>query len=116
MEHHPVPAHVLVFTTLGSEEDARRLVTALVESGVVACGTILGGATSIFRWKGRISEESEVVVLLKTHRSRWPDLRAAVETRHPYDVPELLAVPVEAGLAPYLEWVTEVTAGTGQAS
>ena len=60
------PTALVVLTTLGAEEDARRLVTALVRERVVACGTILSGARSIYRWEGELSEETEVVVLLKT--------------------------------------------------
>jgi periplasmic divalent cation tolerance protein len=106
-------SHLVVLTTLGSPDAARKLISGLVEDGVVACGTILGGAQSIFRWEGAITEEDEVLVLLKTHRERWEDLRKAVSTRHPYDVPELLAIPVEAGLEAYLDWVTDVTAKGG---
>lgn len=113
MDVHRNLSHLVVLTTLGSQDAARKLISGLVEEGVVACGTILGGARSIFRWEGAITEEDEVLVLLKTHRERWEDLRKAVSARHPYDVPELLAIPVEAGLEAYLDWVTDVTAKRG---
>jgi periplasmic divalent cation tolerance protein len=67
------------------------------------------GATSIFRWEGSVKEEQEVLVLLKTKRARWNDLEAAIKRRHPYQVPELLGLPVEAGLAAYLDWVNQET-------
>jgi periplasmic divalent cation tolerance protein len=101
-----VSAYVVVLTTLGSAAEARRLVRRLVEQRLVACGTVLPGATSVYRWRGDVTEEDEVVVLLKTMRSRWDALRAAVAAEHPYEVPELLALPVDAGLKQYLAWVS----------
>ena len=96
---------MVAITTLGSEADARALVTTLVENRIIACGTLLGAAKSIYRWDGRIREESEVVVLLKTDVANWDALRAAVERHHPYEVPELLALPVTHGLDRYLSWL-----------
>ncbi|MGH7567703.1 MAG: divalent-cation tolerance protein CutA [Gemmatimonadales bacterium] len=96
---------LVVLTTLGNPTDARRFVTELVEERLVACGTLLAGAASIYRWDGALTEESEVVVLLKTDASRWDALCAAVRKRHPYDIPELLALPVERGLEGYLAWL-----------
>lgn len=98
---------LVVLTTLGNETDARALVTALVEDRLIACGTLLPGARSIYRWEGRVGEESEVVVLLKTDTAHWEALRAAVERRHPYQVPELLALPVVHGLDRYLSWLAD---------
>ena len=102
---------LVVLTSLGNEADARALVTALVEDRLIACGTLLSGARSIYRWEGRVHDESEVVVLLKTDVAHWDALRAAVERRHPYEVPELLALPVEHGLERYLTWLTGEVAG-----
>lgn len=103
--------HLVVLTTLASVDDARGLVRRLVEDRLVACGTILDRGTSIYRWEGDVTEAREAVVLMKTRRDRWDALTATVDELHPYDVPELLALPVEAGLAPYLDWVTAETAG-----
>ena len=99
-------AALVVLTTLSSESDARQLVRALVDARLVACGTILPGARSIYRWEGEVTEEGEVVVLLKTHASRWEALAASMRELHPYEVPELLALPVERGLDGYLSWLT----------
>ena len=96
---------LVVITTLSSVEDARKLVHALMSERVIACGTILPAATSIYRWKNELKEETEAVVLLKTEASRWTALQAAVRARHPYEVPELLALPVERGLEAYLDWI-----------
>src|SRR5438876_10388670 len=111
------PTALLVLTTLASEQDARALVTALVADRLVACGTLLPGARSIYRWAGKVTEETEVVVLLKTDARKWDALAAAVRAKHPYEVPELLALPVERGLEPYLAWLaSEVGGGAGSAS
>jgi periplasmic divalent cation tolerance protein len=97
---------LLVLTTLGSPDEARHFVTGLVADRLVACGTVLSRAASIYRWEGAITEEDEVIVLLKTDASKWDALSAAVQERHPYEVPELLAVPVERGMELYLSWLT----------
>lgn len=96
---------LLVVTTLGSAAEARVLVKSLVEDRLIACGTLLPGAFSVYRWEGALMDESEVLVLLKTDVSKWPALAAAVKARHPYQVPELLALPVERGLDVYLTWL-----------
>ena len=99
-------AALVVLTTLATAAEARAFVTALVAGRLVACGTLLPGARSIYRWEGQVKEEAEVVVLLKTDASRWDALCAAVQERHPYEVPELLALPVERGLDGYLSWLS----------
>jgi len=104
-------AALVVLTTLANDADARALVTALVAARLVACGTLLPGARSIYRWEGQMKEEAEVVVLLKTDASKWEALCAAVRERHPYQVPELLALPVERGLERYLSWLTSEVVG-----
>src|SRR5881396_2561760 len=81
------PTALLVLTTLASEQDAWALVTALVADRLVACGTLLPGARSIYRWAGKVTEETEVVVLLKTDARKWDALAAAVRAKHPYEVP-----------------------------
>src|SRR5204862_5812149 len=112
----PMPTTALVaLTTLASEGDARALVTALLGDHLIACGTLLPGGHSLYRWQGKVTEEAEVVVLLKTDRSKWDALCAAVRDRHPYEVPELLALPVERGLDRYMEWLTQEVVGDPQA-
>src|SRR6266487_6525700 len=102
---------LVVLTTLANDADARAFVTALVAARLVACGTLLPGARSIYRWEGQVTEEAEVVVVLKTDASKWEALCAAVRERHPYQVPELLALPVERGLERYLSWLTSEVVG-----
>lgn len=101
---------LVVLTTLGNAADAHTLITVLLEARLIACGTMLPGARSVYRWEGKQQEETEVVVLLKTVAERWEALRAEIERRHPYQVPELLALPVVHGLDRYLSWLaSEVT-------
>ncbi|OGU22557.1 MAG: hypothetical protein A3K13_09845 [Gemmatimonadetes bacterium RIFCSPLOWO2_12_FULL_68_9] len=100
---------MVALTTLGDPAQARQLVQRLVDQRLIACGTILPGAASVYRWQGKVREEAEVVVLLKTPMARWDALKAAVEAHHPYQVPELLALPVVAGLERYLDWVSSET-------
>ena len=81
----------------------------MVKRRIVACCTVLPGATSVYRWKGRIHKEKEVVCLLKTQADRVEMLKAALTELHPYDAPECLVLPVESGLDAYLAWVRDET-------
>ena len=100
-----VAGPLVVLTTFANTDDARRVVREMVERRLVACGTIVPRATSVYRWEGAVTEEDEVLVLLKTDATRWDELVQAVTQRHPYEVPELLALPVSEGLDRYLSWV-----------
>lgn len=101
---------IVILTTLANEREAEQLVRALLDRRLIACGTILPGARSLYRWNEAIADEQEVVVLLKTRRARIEELEAAFEALHPYKVPELLVLPVEAGLHKYLAWIDDETA------
>jgi periplasmic divalent cation tolerance protein len=100
---------IVVLTTVASEDEALHLVRALLERRLIACGTVLPPARSLYRWQGKIAEEKEVVVMLKTRSARMESLTSAFGELHPYKVPELLAVPVTAGLEKYLEWINSET-------
>jgi periplasmic divalent cation tolerance protein len=100
---------LVVLTTLASDEEALRLIRALLERRLIACGTVLAGGRSLYRWQGQMADEREVVVLLKTRSARLEALKAAFGELHPYKVPELLAIAVESGLERYLEWISEET-------
>jgi len=102
-------ACVLAVTTAPSEDEGRRIVRALLERRIIACGNVLAPATSIYRWKGAIEEAREVVVLMKTRAAQVPALEAALPALHPYEVPELIVVPVTGGHAPYLDWLRSET-------
>ena len=101
---------IIVLTTVASEDEAVRLVRTLLDRRLVACGTLLPGARSMYRWQGKVADEREVVVMLKTRSARLESLQNAFGDLHPYKGPELLALPVSAGLEKYLEWInTETT-------
>jgi periplasmic divalent cation tolerance protein len=88
---------------------AGRLARALVDRRLAACVQVLPGARSIYRWGGRVETATESLLVIKTVARRVPSLLAAVAELHPYDVPEAIALPVAAGLAPYLRWLDRET-------
>jgi periplasmic divalent cation tolerance protein len=96
---------IVVLTTLASEAEAITLVKTLLERRLIACGTIVPAARSFYRWNGKIADETEVLVVLKTRSARVEALEVAFDELHPYKVPELLALPVTAGNAKYLSWI-----------
>jgi periplasmic divalent cation tolerance protein len=100
---------IVVLTTVASDEEAVNFVRTLLERRLIACGTLFPGARSLYRWQGKVADEREVVVMLKTRSARLDSLRGAFAELHPYKVPELLALPVEAGLEKYLEWINGET-------
>ena len=100
---------VVILTTVASTDEAVTLVRTLLERRLVACGTILPGARSLYRWEGKVADEQEVVVLLKTRAERLESLDVAFAELHPYKLPEMLALPVAAGLDKYLQWIASET-------
>ena len=100
---------IVVLTTVASNDEAVQLVRSLLERRIIACGTIMPAARSLYRWEGKIADESEVVVLLKTRSARIESLEMAFAELHPYKVPELLAIPVAAGTPKYLAWISGET-------
>jgi periplasmic divalent cation tolerance protein len=95
----------VVLMTAPSHEVAEGIVTTLVQEGVVACGNILPGVTSIYRWQGALQNDQEVLVVLKTTERRVAELLTRAPALHPYDVPELLVLDVTAGHGPYMDWL-----------
>jgi len=96
---------IQVITTLPSREAAQRLADALVERRLAACVQVAGPVSSTYRWQGQVETAEEFVCLIKTRQGRYPALEAAILELHPYDVPEVLAVPVVAGHRAYLDWL-----------
>ena len=103
---------LLVLTNLPDAASAHALAVLLVEERLAACVNILALARSIFRWDGRISDATEVPLLIKTSRTRYAELEEAILRHHPYELPEIIAVPIELGLPGYLAWVTAETTAT----
>ncbi len=101
---------VLVITTLPDEASARNLAQTLVETRLAACVNVLGACRSVYRWRGTVAEADEIPLLIKTRSERYAELEALLCSRHPYAVPEIIALPIERGLPAYLAWLDESTA------
>jgi periplasmic divalent cation tolerance protein len=101
---------LVVLVTTATVGEAARLARALVEERLAACGNVVPGLRSIYRWEGRVQDDAEALLVLKTTRARLRALRDRVLALHPYQVPEVLALPVEAGSTRYLAWVEQETA------
>ena len=101
---------LLVLTTLPEREAALKLARALVDKRLAACVNILSGCTSVYRWQDNVEHAEEVPLLIKTRAGRYAELEAVIRSLHPYELPEIIAVPVVQGLADYLGWVAEETA------
>lgn len=95
---------IVVLSTCANAEDAERLARALVASRLAACVNIVPGVRSFYRWKGETESSAEFLLVVKTSRELFPALSAEMATLHPYEVPELLALPVVDGAEDYLSW------------
>lgn len=95
----------VALTTVGSLEEGRRIARALVERRLAACVNLVPNLTSVYRWQGAVEEAEEVLLVIKTTEDQLAALEAAVRELHSYDLPEFLALRVEAGSQPYLEWL-----------
>lgn len=96
---------LLVFTNLPDRDSAHRMATALIENRAAACVNILSACNSVYRWQGKIETTDEVPVLIKTTRAAYPEMEKFIRTHHPYELPEIIAVSVAAGLPAYLQWI-----------
>src|SRR5262245_19759729 len=96
---------LVVLTTLEKQEDGERLAMLLVEGAQAACVQILPSMTSIYRWQGAVERANEVLLLIKTTRAAYPRLETTIKENHPYQTPEIIALPVEAGSDGYLSWL-----------
>ncbi len=100
---------LVVLVTTPSPERAAEIARTLVEERLAACGNVVPGLRSIYRWEGKVQDDVEALLLLKTTRGRFDALRDRVLALHPYEVPEVIALPVEAGSARYLAWIADET-------
>lgn len=106
---------LLVFTNLPDRAAAERVAETLVAKGVAACVNVLAECASVYRWQGKLERASEVPLLIKTTHAAYPQLESALRQLHSYEVPEIIALPVSAGLPEYLNWVTQETKARNQA-
>ncbi len=100
---------LLILTHLPDADSAQALATTLVRERLAACVNVLAPCHSIYRWQGAIESAQEVPLLIKTTAARYADLEAAIRAAHPYELPEIIAVPIAHGLPDYLDWVVTET-------
>lgn len=98
---------LVVLSTVPSPEEGRAIARALVEERLAACVNMVTGVRSFFFWEGRLQEEDEVLLLVKTRRERYRELETRLRSLHSYSIPEILALAVEAGSPAYVAWVRE---------
>jgi periplasmic divalent cation tolerance protein len=105
--------YVSVYMTASSAEEAEKIAAALVEERLAACVNILGGIRSVYRWQGEVQRDDEVALVAKTRAALFDALAARVRALHSYDVPCIVAWPIEAGNPAYLAWIGAETGGKG---
>ena len=100
---------LIVMTNLPNAQAASTLASALVEARLAACVNLLPAVQSVYRWQGKVERATEMTLLIKTTQRHYAALEAAIRAAHPYDLPEVIALPVTAGLPSYLQWVDAET-------
>jgi len=98
---------LLVLTTCGNDEDASTLARLLVERRLAACVSVVANVASTYRWQGRVQQDQETLLIIKTAAGRWTEVEATIRAQSKYELPEVIALPVEGGSAPYLTWLRE---------
>lgn len=100
---------LLILTSVPDEPAAMAIARSVVEQRLAVCANLLPRVRSVYQWQGAVEETSEVTLLIKTTQARYAELEAAIAAAHPYDVPEIIALPIVAGLPKYLDWVVSET-------
>lgn len=100
---------IVILTNLPDREAALRLARELIAQRLAACVNVLAECSSVYRWKGEVENAAEVPVLIKTRAARYAEVEAAIRALHPYELPEIVAVPIERGFPDYLEWINAET-------
>jgi periplasmic divalent cation tolerance protein len=102
-------ANIVVLVTAPSAEDAAKIARALVEERLAACANIVGDVRSIYRWEGKVEDDSEALMVIKTREELFDKLEKRVKELHSYSVPEVIALPIAKGSPEYLKWLEEET-------
>ena len=95
----------LGFCTCPNEEIAGKIADQLVADQLAACVNIVPGITSVYRWQGAVEHGQEVLLIIKTSETVWPRLEQCIQALHPYELPEIIAVPIHTGQADYIKWI-----------
>ncbi len=101
------PEYIVVFVTVSSPDEARRIAEGLVGKKLAACVNIAGGIESVFRWEGKVDSAKELLLIIKTTGDLFDAVAGYVKSAHSYEVPEIIALPVVNGHKPYLSWIDE---------
>ena len=101
--------HIVIFCTVPDQDTADRIADTLVGGGLAACVNIVSGLKSIYTWKGAVCRDSELLCVIKSRAALFGKIEAALRGVHPYEVPEIIALPIVAGHAPYVQWINDVT-------
>jgi periplasmic divalent cation tolerance protein len=105
----PNPEAIVVLCSVPEMAVAERIATALLADELAACVNCVPGVRSLYRWEERIQDDNEVLLVIKTRAACFVALEAAIRARHPYEVPEIIALPVTAGATSYLQWIGQAT-------
>jgi periplasmic divalent cation tolerance protein len=97
----------VVLTNMPDMDSAAKLARHLVDQGLAGCVNILPGVQSVYRWQGKVEQQSEATLLIKIVAARYPAVQAEIQALHPYELPEIIALPVAQGLPAYLDWIAE---------
>jgi len=97
--------HQLILCTCPNQKSAEALAGHLISEKLAACVNIIAGMTSIYEWQGKIETSQEHLLLIKSHTNKYDTIEATIKTIHPYELPEIIAVPIERGLPEYLQWI-----------
>ena len=100
-------AHLLILCTCPDRESAEDIAERLVAARLAACVNIVPGLTSVYRWQGAVERSDELLLLIKTHTDQYALLEGTLREAHPYDLPEIIALPIAAGLPAYLSWIDQ---------
>ncbi len=102
--------HTLILSTIDSREAAEKIAHHVVEERLAACVNIISDITSVYKWKGALERTTEILMVIKTTRERLPRLIERIKELHTYELPEVIALPIQDGYPPYLEWIVSETA------
>ena len=104
-----MPDYIVIYITTGSVNEAKKIGRVLIEEKLAACSNIISPIRSIYRWQGKICDDKEALMVLKTRKKHFEQIVKRVETLHSYDVPEIIAIPIIEGSSKYMSWLNEET-------
>jgi periplasmic divalent cation tolerance protein len=104
-----MPEPIVVLVTSGSEEEALKIANALIEEHLAACVSLVAPIRSIYRWEGKVWDEKEWLLIIKTQKQRFEEIEKKVKSLHSYSVPEIISLPIGKGSSSYLNWLVEMT-------